>query len=269
MAAQLFAPADGAKGAPPLSSHVRPLETYVMKKEHILFEIKRTAQENGGTPLGRSRFEKETGIKQSDWYGKYWSRWNDAIAEAGYSPNKMQSAYQDDFLIQKLVELIQELGHFPTTPELRLKSYQDKRFPSHNTFSRFGKKQELIKAVLSYCETHDVDERIVDVCRIANGNATLRQSQADSEEETEFGFVYLMKSGKHFKIGRSYCAERREFELRILLPEKLELVHKIKTDDPVGIEKYWHDRFKDKRKGGEWFELSVSDVKAFRRRKFM
>lgn len=62
-----------------------------------------------------------------------------------------------------------------------------------------------------------------------------------------------MKSGKHFKIGRSNCAERREFELRILLPDKLELIHKIKTDDPSGIEKYWHDRFKAKRKGEEWF----------------
>ena len=78
-----------------------------------------------------------------------------------------------------------------------------------------------------------------------------------------------MKSGRHCKIGRSKSAERRELELGILLPEKAELIHKIKTDDPVGIEKYWHDRFKDKRKGGEWFELSAGDIKNFKRRKFM
>lgn len=241
-----------------------------MNKEHILSEIKRTADENGGAPLGRGRFEKETGIKPSDWYGKYWSRWNNALEEAGYSPNKLQSAYTDDVLIQKLIGLIGELDHFPTAPEIRLKAYQDKTFPSHNTFSRFGKKHELIFAVISYCEKHDVADRIVDVCKMASAKGTPRQpAQKIPEGQSEFGFVYLMKSGKYFKIGRSKFAERREFELKILLPEKLELVHKIKTDDPVGIERYWHDRFKDKRKRGEWFDLSVSDVKSFKRRKVM
>ena len=241
-----------------------------MNKEHILSEIKRTADENGGIPLGMGRFEKETGIAQYDWCGKYWSRWGDALLEAGYSPNKLQSAYDDDFLIQKLVELIAELDHFPTAPEIRLKAHQDKSFPSPNTFFRFGrKKHELIQAVLSYCEAHGVAGRVVDVCRIASSTSAPRQPQEIPEEQSEFGFVYLMKSGRHFKIGRSKSAERREFELGIQLPEKPELVHKIKTDDPVGIEKYWHDRFKDKRKGGEWFVLSSSDVKAFKLRKFM
>jgi len=110
-----------------------------MDKEHILSEIKRTTEENGGRPLGIARFEKETGIKAWDWRGKYWTRWTDAIAEAGYSnPNEMQSAYSEDFLIEKLIQLIQELGHFPTSTERRLKGHQDENFPTHNTFSRFG-----------------------------------------------------------------------------------------------------------------------------------
>ena len=54
-----------------------------MNKEHILKEIDRTAKENNGTPLGSARFAKETGITKSDWLGKYWTKWSDAVIEAG------------------------------------------------------------------------------------------------------------------------------------------------------------------------------------------
>ena len=185
-----------------------------MDKEHIISEIKRTAEENGGVPLGRSKFEKETGIKQWDWCGKYWSRWNEAIAAAGYeNPNKMQSAYADDFLIEKLIDLIQDLGHYPTAPELRLKAHQDEDFPSHNTFSRFGKKHDVIHTILKYCDNHDVNLQVVDICKVAAAKVKPLQQNCTESENIEYGFVYLMKSGKHFKIGKSSCAERREFEL--------------------------------------------------------
>lgn len=82
------------------------------------------------------------------------------------------------------------------------------------------------------------------------------------------GFVYLLRSGKRYKIGRTNATGRRLRELAIQLPERPDTLHVIETDDTEGIEQYWHRRFSDKRQGGEWFSLSSDDVGAFKRRRF-
>ncbi|MEW5949739.1 MAG: GIY-YIG nuclease family protein [Thermodesulfobacteriota bacterium] len=239
-----------------------------MDKEHIITEIKRTAETNGGVPLGTERFFAETGIRRSDWYGKYWARWGDALIEAGYEPNKLQGAYEDEWIIEKLVSVTRELGRFPTTGDLRLKARQEKDFPSHNVFSRVGNKAELIKKTIEYCTNRDGFEDVLNICQALRVD-TRFESNISEQGQTDLGYVYLMKSGKYYKIGRTSALGRREYELGIQLPDKVTTVHTIKTDDPPGIEAYWHRRFQDRRKNGEWFELTSEDVKAFKRRKFM
>lgn len=54
-------------------------------------------------------------------------------------------------------------------------------------------------------------------------------------------------------------------KITLLGPEPFKLIHEIKTDVMNGVEKYWHERFKSKHKRGEWFNLSSTDVKSFKR----
>ncbi len=239
-----------------------------MDKQHIISEIKRTAEENGSIPLGKQRFYAETGIAVSEWYGKYWVRWGDAVAEAGYTPNTMRGAYEDLWLIEKFITLIREIGRFPVEGELRLKAREDNTFPSHNTFRRLGKKAELARRIAEYCRERSGYDNVIDICEPIAATDP-RDEETTERDQDEFGYVYLIRSGHYYKIGRSKSIGRREYELAIQLPEEVTTVHTIKTDDPVGIEAYWHRRFGDKRKKGEWFELTRKDVAAFKRRKFM
>lgn len=245
-----------------------------MTREYILSEISRTAAANGGRPLGRLRFHSETGIKESDWHGKYWARWNDALSEAGFPGNQLQGRLDSEVLISALANLTNELGRFPVSGELRLRAKQDPGFPSHNTFAqRLGSKADRLSKVAEFCRGREGYEQVLAICEsgLADVKASVDSESGDTSvgEVPDVGFVYLLKSGRHFKIGRSNATGRREYELRIQLPEKAGIVHEIRTDDPVGIEAYWHRRFEAKRKNGEWFALDAQDVKAFRRRKFM
>jgi len=77
-----------------------------LNKQHILDEIKRTAKAGGGAPLGKRQFLTETGIKESDWLGRYWARWSDAVREAGLVPNTRRAKTDEDVLLAQLGTLI-------------------------------------------------------------------------------------------------------------------------------------------------------------------
>ncbi len=97
---------------------------------------------------------------------------------------------------------------------------------------------------------------------------------ADDEAESESGkladgSVYMLKLGKHYKIGKTFSVPRRHREIALELPEKPDVIHLITADDPTGIETYWHQRFAAKRTNGEWFAPTKEDLRASKRRNFM
>jgi hypothetical protein len=219
-------------------------------------------------PLGRAKFLRDTGIKESDWYGRYWIRWGDALREAGFAPRKWQDAYGEEVQIEAFIGLMRELGRFPLHGDVRLKRRSDPAFPSHNTFNRFGSKSQFASRIVEYCSGRMGCHDVIEFCSEVRPSHEPDRTESKVPDEV-VGFVYLLKSSRYYKIGKSNAIGRRERELAIQLPDKARTVHVIRTDDPSGIETYWHARFATKRKRGEWFELDGSDVKAFRWRTFM
>lgn len=238
-----------------------------MDKNIIIAELKRTAQSNGGVALGRLRFLRETGIKESDWHGKFWTKWSEAVEEAGLKSNTFTQPIEKEYILQKISELIVEIGCFPTKGQLKLKSNTDNSFPDNKVFySKFGNKGGLMNAVREYSIQHNLFE-VLNCC-----STTLLEEAPEKEaviKEEILGFVCLYKSKNYYKIGRTNDMSRRRKEIKLQLPFETQLVHEISTDDPIGIERYWHQHFASKRLNGEWFQLSLTDIKAFKRRKFM
>jgi Meiotically up-regulated gene 113 len=237
-------------------------------REHILAEIRRTAIANDGKALGANRFLTETGIGESDWRGKFWARWGDALTDAGFSPNEWQSALVDDDLFRPLAALVKELGRFPVASEIELRRRADPNFPSRKIFRRFGGKADLVARLSAFCIAQGEPD-VAALC-VVSATESRKPDEANAGANTgDDGFVYMIKHGKHYKIGKTFSVPRRHREIALELPEKPDIVHTIRTDDPTGIEAYWHNRFASKRANGEWFELSREDIQAFKKRKFM
>jgi hypothetical protein len=189
----------------------------------------------------------------------------DAVAEAGFEPNERNTqSLSDDELTGKIADYVCEIGHFPTVNERKLKRRSDPTFPSHGVIdARFGRRQDLLGSLVAFATDRPGYEVVLDACGPLLA-AEVVNSANDPDGDSAPGYVYLIRMDKWHNIGCTRDILRRQGELRIALPTKEHLVHTIETDDPFGVEGYWHRRFADRRVQGEWFELTPRDVKAFR-----
>ena len=235
-----------------------------MMRDRIIAEIKRLANDTGKAP-GVANFEQLTGIPRKEWMGKIWARWGDAIREAGYEPNELNSKYDSTKVLEFVADCSLSIGRLASNNDLRLYGRQNVGSPSQTTVeNHFPRRTLLVEALRNWT---NLPENL----RYAAVGKMLPEpvvAPMEINRHRSDGHVYLIKAGNYYKIGRSDELERRVKEIRIALPQAATLEHTITTDDPPGIEAYWHRRFADKRANGEWFELSKSEVLAFKKRKY-
>ncbi len=232
-----------------------------MTRDEILEIIRHTADANGGVALGENRLTR-LGVSPSVW-GKYWARLSAAQREAGLTPNRPNARLPEAEVLAKLAVFTRELGAFPTVRDRIMKRRECPDFPSDRVFKRLGPRTRLVARLVEYARG---TPGLEDVATLCSPDVTSLEREAPQLGTPAFGSVYLLKGPSHrYKIGRTNAFGRRRRELTIQLPFDTRKVHVIETDDPQGVESYWHQRFAEKRINSEWFHLTAEDVAAFRR----
>ena len=245
-------------------------------KQDILKEIRRIAAANDGKPVGVRKFETETGIAEHEWRGVHWARWSDALSEAGFSPLEWTTGSSVDEILEEMVKLVRKFGRYPTNSEVLLSKRSNDKIPTPKALVRkLGTKVDAISKLKDYCSSRD---ECADLCAVLDGaiddagiKSAFDEDQAGTGASKPSGHVYLVKSGRLYKIGQTANRWQRINQLDRQTSEGIEdVIHTIAAfDDAQGIEKYWHQRFQEKCVKGEWFNLSPNDIRAFKKRKWM
>jgi hypothetical protein len=242
-------------------------------KEDILSEIRNFVAKHRKPP-GELAFRSATRTKDSDWK-RYWVRWGDVLKEAGFEPNTWTQRIPDDQILGRLAVFVTKLGHFPVRGEINIESSKTEGFPHSQTIKkRFGGMPEIAAALLEFGKQTG-DAHLVDLCEQRLKREGLKPTPTGLPKAmpaAKAGYVYLKYSPslRLYRIGKGDNPDKRGLGLSVLLPEDLVAKHEIKTDYPYVLEKYWHNRFREKKKQGEWFDLNSQDISAFKtRRQFM
>ena len=231
-------------------------------KQDIINKFRQIAAETGQAP-GRQRFEALTGVKRHQWLGKIWRNWTDALIEAGFAPNELTGASDDDSMLAVVHDISRSLQRFPSSSDLSFELHQRPGSPSAKTILARWPMAKLADAIAEYADAVGS----VDVASYARAYIPRSQKRTGTEHSSEVavGYVYMQRHGSDFKIGHTTSLNKRGRQIQLELPQEIELVHSIMTDDPVGVEAYWHKRFSSKRTRGEWFRLTKGDVAVFKR----
>ncbi len=256
-----------------------------MDKSHIFAGIRRIAEENDGTPPGSRQFYSVTNIRESDWQNKSWNSWNnwgDVLEEAGFPRLVANSKFDPPRILKQLALLTRKLERFPVTLDMRREKRHNADFPNDKVISgTFGGREKVLPALIQFCTNQEEFTDLLPILTNTTLTVGFRKAPTIDQDvsgevtnaDNGFGYVYLLKTGKHYKLGFTRAPYHRFSTLIKQSATGGDPIHHFETDDPRGIEAYWQERFKEKKvealnkTSGESYNLSAQDIAAFKRRK--
>lgn len=237
-----------------------------MEKAQVISRLIQLASERGGH-IGFRAFTDATGMSERWLRDQPWFQgWNALLTEAGLATKTFKvDRIPSQEIAKAVAELITRSGRWPTEDQLRRERAQNADFPSAGIISPIRKTGELARLIVELGAVEPTFARAAEVA----AKHQLQPPDTATVDEKVKGYVYMLRSGRSYKVGKSVDPSRRFREVRLELPDETNQVHAIATDDPSGIEAYWHKRFSEKRvRNTEFFLLTAEDVRAFKRRKY-
>ncbi|MHB1268870.1 MAG: GIY-YIG nuclease family protein [Acidithiobacillus ferriphilus] len=239
-----------------------------MHRDQIAKRIRELAAERGGH-IGFRDFLKEVGLSEQWLRGQPWfPGWNNLLTELGLQTRRFEPPQRNPNDAAAMVaDLIRRLGHWPTEDEFRRERALNGTIPSVAYIRKLRRSGEFSILIAPHAQADPSNQTLQFL-------AAEKPQPEDSVNVTRTkdrvqGYVYMLRSGRKYKIGKSTDPSRRFREVRLELPDETVQVHAIATDDPTGIEAYWHRRFAAKRvRNTEFFVLDADDIRAFKLRKF-
>lgn len=99
-----------------------------------------------------------------------------------------------------------------------------------------------------------------------NWKPRIKLSEKEKREKIEKkriikeGYIYVVKSGKYYKIGRTLNPKKRIQKYITENPDKVKIVLCKKVKDYIKVEKELHLKFKNRNHNREWFNLNKEDI---------
>jgi Meiotically up-regulated gene 113 len=229
---------------------------------------------NENKPPHKKLFTEMCGVTEADVRRHFWrDGYTELAREAGVQPNLRNSRLDDNKVFEEYAKICLYIQKIPNSIQLA-GAQRELGTKTHSVDRRFkGGLDEFQGRFRGWLENCPPNLKAILEFDGWRKEESAQSGVSDSSANIKEGYVYmgLLKLGseKRYKIGKSVFVERRNAEISLQLPENLQLIHAIRTDDAYGIEDYWHKRFAAKNTKGEWFVLSLGDIRAFKKRKFM
>jgi hypothetical protein len=247
--------------------------TSISRDEMIAF-VQRSARANGNRPLGERAFFADTCLNRRDLWDVGVRSYGDLCELAGYSRNRLQTQLEPNRLLEALAVLTAEIERYPDHTDREIARRKNNAFPSYEAYrTAQSKNGPLANQLLEWCRTRPAHAAAHRIVKEYVSRQDTAPASAHRRGKVVTGYVYLMRygtRGRKYKIGKSEDPPRRHSQISGMVPQELSIVHVIETDDPIGIEKYWHQRFDEKlvTNKKEIFQLEPGDIAAFKRRKY-
>ena len=173
---------------------------------------------------------RKNGITRGQRCGKLWVVWSDAREEAGLSPNTVPAELDLDTVLDCYEEACRHFQRVPTSAERRFYARERPEFVGVHSFRRIFGDVSGVNAALRERAVERGDAELLVI--LPEVTASPNSPQSPISTGSSEGWVYLLQSGDYYKTGRSDELEKRVKQISIALPERVALVHAIRTDDP-------------------------------------